>query len=124
MKKDHKQTAVDFLQMIISGDIDLAYRKYTIPEMKHHNPYFPSDIASLQKGMEENHKEFPNKTFEIRRIIAEGEWIAVHSHLRMHAQDKGMATVHIFRFQDDKVVELWDVAQPVPEDVVNEKGMF
>jgi hypothetical protein len=32
--------------------------------------------------------------------------------------------VHIFRFAGDRVVELWDVAQPLPADSPNENGAF
>lgn len=36
----------------------------------------------------------------------------------------GAAVVHIFRFDDDRIVELWDIGQAVPEASVNENGMF
>ena len=50
--------------------------------------------------------------------------MAVFSHVRMHEADGGIAVVHIFRFASDKIVELWDVGMSIPENVVNEKGIF
>ena len=50
--------------------------------------------------------------------------MAVFSRVRQKPGDAGAAVVHIFRFDGDRVVELWDVGQAVPEDAVNEKGMF
>jgi predicted SnoaL-like aldol condensation-catalyzing enzyme len=35
-----------------------------------------------------------------------------------------MAVMHIMRFENDKIAELWDFGQPVPKDMVNENGMF
>lgn len=124
MKKDNKQAAIDFLQMIVSGDIDEAYKKFTAPDMSHHNPYFPGDAKSLQKGMEDNHRDYPDKIFEVQRAIADDGLVAVHSHLRGNEEDRGMATIHILRFQNNKIVEMWDIAQPVPEKEINENGMF
>ncbi len=42
----------------------------------------------------------------------------------MKAGDPWFALVHIFRFKEDRVAELWDIAQPVPADSPNEHGMF
>jgi predicted SnoaL-like aldol condensation-catalyzing enzyme len=38
--------------------------------------------------------------------------------------DSGVATIHIFRFEGDRIVELWDVGQAVPENSLNDNGMF
>jgi predicted SnoaL-like aldol condensation-catalyzing enzyme len=32
--------------------------------------------------------------------------------------------IHIFRFEEDRIVELWDVGQEIPEDSPNDNGMF
>jgi hypothetical protein len=44
--------------------------------------------------------------------------------VRQNPQERGAAVVHIFRFDQDRIVELWDVGQPVPEKAVHENGMF
>jgi hypothetical protein len=38
--------------------------------------------------------------------------------------DNGAAVVHTFRFEGDRIAELWDIGQPVPADSVNDNGMF
>jgi predicted SnoaL-like aldol condensation-catalyzing enzyme len=40
------------------------------------------------------------------------------------ATDPGTAVVHIFRFEGDRIVEMWDVAMAQPQQVLNENGMF
>jgi predicted SnoaL-like aldol condensation-catalyzing enzyme len=38
--------------------------------------------------------------------------------------DRGFAVAHIFRFEDGRIAELWDLAQEIPENMANELGMF
>ena len=77
------------------------------------------------KGMEENEARFPNKVLQIKHAVSEGNLVMVHSRLQLKADLPEMAVVHIFRFQDDgKIVEMWDVGQQEPEEILNENGMF
>jgi hypothetical protein len=54
-----KAFALDFLKLASTGHVQEAYTKYVHPDFVHHNPYFAGDRASLMKGMEENHAQFP-----------------------------------------------------------------
>jgi predicted SnoaL-like aldol condensation-catalyzing enzyme len=45
-------------------------------------------------------------------------------HVRQNPDELGGAVVHIFRFEDERIVELWDVGQPVPKESPNQYGMF
>lgn len=120
----NKEAALDFLKLVTSGKIDEAYQKYVSPYGKHHNPYYPSDFAALRDGMKENHSKFPVKQFNVKNVLADGDLVAVHSHIVMKPGDPGIAVVHLFRFQDGKIVEFWDCGQPVPTDSPNQVGMF
>lgn len=122
--KPHKDQAVDFLHLIVSGKIDEAYKKYVSADFRHHNPYFPGDADSLKQAMEENDGISPNKTLEVKQTIEEGENVMVYSHIKQKGEDLGAAVVHIFSFHEGKIVEMWDVGQPVPKDSPNENGMF
>ena len=44
--------------------------------------------------------------------------------MRQKPGDLGAAVVHIFKFEGNLIVELWDMGQAVPEDSPNENGMF
>lgn len=120
----HKQAAVQFLKLVVAGNIDEAYRKYVDTKGKHHNPFFPAGFPELQKAMEENHKQFPNKQIIPRNVLGDGDLVVVHSHLVMNPGESGMAVFHVFRFQGDKVVELWDCGQALPADSPNKDGAF
>lgn len=36
----------------------------------------------------------------------------------------GYAVMHILRFKDNKIIEMWDFGQEVPAEMPNENGMF
>ena len=47
-----------------------------------------------------------------------------YSHIKQNETDRGAAVCHIFRFENNKIVEMWDVGQLIPENMLNEMGMF
>ncbi|NRS49127.1 nuclear transport factor 2 family protein [Brevibacillus sp. HB2.2] len=124
MKTSSKENAVSFLQLVASGNVREAYQRYAGPNFRHHNPFFRGDAHSLMLAMEENAAKNPHKILEVKRAIEEGDIVAVHSHVKQNQEDLGGAVVHIFRFHNDQIVELWDVGQPIPADSPNENGMF
>jgi predicted SnoaL-like aldol condensation-catalyzing enzyme len=119
-----KEIAKDFLILCARGDSREAFKKYAASNFKHHNAYFKGDADTLMIAMEDNAKETPDKVFNIQRALEDGDEVAVHSHIRMTKEDPGYAVMHIFRFENDKIAELWDFGQAVPKDPVNENGMF
>ncbi len=119
-----KQSAVEFLQLAITGRIEEAYDRYVDMRGKHHNPYFPAGFAALKKGMIENHAQFPNKQIAVKHVLGDGDLVAVHLNIILTPGEKGIAAVHMFRFQDGRIVEMWDIGQPVPADSPNKDGAF
>jgi len=118
-----KEIAISFLQSAATGKLDEAYSK-TSSNFRHHNPYFPGDTESLKAGMAEAHKKFPDTTLAVKHVLEDGDLIAVHSHVQHAANTHPIAAVHLFRFEGDEIVELWDVAMEAPQDSPNENGMF
>ncbi len=123
-ERSKKEKAVSFLQLVASGEVREAYRSYIGPSFCHHNPFFRGDADSLMLAMEENASKNPDKTFQVKHAIEEGDSVVVHSHIKQNQEDLGVAVVHIFRFQDNQIVELWDVGQPIPQKSTNENGVF
>ena len=113
-----------FLKLAASGKVREAYSKYVSPNLKHHNPYFRSDRESLFLAMEENATKNPNKKFDIKLSLEDRNLVATYSHLQENPGDPGIVVVHIFRFEGDHIVEMWDIGQAVPEDSPNENSMF
>jgi len=123
---DHTQTrkdiAVRFLQLVVSGRIAEAYDRYVDMQGKHHNPHFPAGFPALKKAMIENHVQFPDKQLIIKNVIGDGELVAVHSRVALRQGENDMVIVHLYRFRNDKIVELWDCGMPVPADSPNTDG--
>ena len=124
MSRSHKDAAIDFLTLASSGKVREAYREHVGADFRHHNPHFRGDADALMVAMEENAAANPDKVLEIQRTIEEGDLVVVFSRIRQAPGERGAAVVHIFRFQGDRISELWDVGQEVPEHSVNENGMF
>jgi predicted SnoaL-like aldol condensation-catalyzing enzyme len=101
-----------------------AFKTYVGATYKQHNPLVPDGIepsvAFLSKRFETN----PQAINEIKRVIADGDLVAVHVHSRSNDSDHGRAIVDIFRVENGKIVEHWDVIQPVPENPQNNNTMF
>ncbi|MBI3863906.1 MAG: nuclear transport factor 2 family protein [Planctomycetia bacterium] len=58
------------------------------------------------------------------RALEDGNLVAVHSRVRPNPEDLGAVVVHIFRFENDRIAELWDVGQAIPKDSPNEHGLL
>ena len=119
-----KDKAVSFLRLAGAGKIRDAYERYISPTFRHHNAFFRGDRESLMKAMEEDAAKNPGKVLDVKLALQDGNHVAVLSHVRQRGQDLGFALVHIFRFEGDRIAELWDLAQPIPQDSPNEHGMF
>ena len=101
-----------------------AFKTYVGATYKQHNPLVPDGIepsvAFLSKRFETN----PQAINEIKRVIADGDLVAVHVHSRSNDSDRGRAIVDIFRVENGEIIEHWDVIQPVPENAQNNNTMF
>ncbi len=119
-----KEQAMDFLQMVVAGEIDEAYETYINMRGKHHNVYYSAEFTSLRNGMKENHEQFPNKRLMVKNVLGDGDLVAVHSNIILKPGEPGVSVVHIFRFENGKIVEMWDVAQAIPLTSPNRIGAF
>ena len=121
---NNKEAAVAFLQLASSGNVAAAYERFVGAGFRHHNPFFEGTAQALMAGMQMNALQNPDKIFEVKRVVVEGDGVVVHSHVRQRPADLGAAVVHIFRFEAGRIMELWDVGQPLPEKSSNQNGMF
>ncbi|KRA33764.1 polyketide cyclase [Rhodanobacter sp. Root627] len=116
--------ATEFLSLCASGKVREAYDRHVAENFRHHNAYFPGDRDALLTAMEQSAQSEPNKSFTVRQTIESADRVAVMSHLRRAQVDLEYAVVHILRFEQGRIVEMWDVAQEIPRDSPNQLGMF
>lgn len=119
-----KEIGRDFLNLCAFGNPKKAFELYAHKNFKHHNAYFKGDANSLMIAMEESAKQNPNKVFENNKIIQEENLVAVHSYIQQTENNSEYAVVHILKFENNKIIEAWDIIQPFPEKIINENGMF
>jgi predicted SnoaL-like aldol condensation-catalyzing enzyme len=122
--KSNKESALEFLRLASSGKVREAFKKYVAQNFRHHNPYFRAGAKALAAAMKVNAAKNPNKVFEVEHALVDGDLVAVHSRVRLKLGEQELAVVHIFRFENGRIAELWDVGQAVPKKSPNENGMF
>ena len=101
-----------------------AFETWVEPGYIQHNPLAKTGRDAAIAFLEPFFKSHPDIHYEIKRIIADGNLVAVHSHGVFNPGERGLAIIDILRVDHCKVAEHWDVAQPVPEKSANTNGMF
>ena len=117
-----QRKAVEFLQMCAMQNPADAFAKYVNPNFKHHNQYFAGDKDTLMNAMIEADKTNPNKSFTIKQVYETDDRVAVYSHVVKEGMD--IAVMHMFRFENEKISEMWDVGQIIDKGSPNKNGMF
>jgi predicted SnoaL-like aldol condensation-catalyzing enzyme len=105
-----KDIATTFLKLASSGKVREAYEKYVHQDFIHHNAYYKGDRETLLVGMEENVKQFPDKKIETLHALEDEKLVAVHSKVTL-SPEKIFGVIHLFRFEDDKIIEEWEAGQ-------------
>jgi predicted SnoaL-like aldol condensation-catalyzing enzyme len=101
-----------------------AVTKYMGPVYIQHNPNFSDGAEAFVTAVKAFLIAYPRLRVDFKRFFAEENLVAVHSHMTREPGDRGLAVVDIFRLENDKIVEHWDVIQPVPATTANPNGMF
>lgn len=120
-----KQVVTRFMtEFYIAKNVRHAFETWVDPGYIQHNPMAPTGRAAAIAFLEPFFAANPAISYSIKRIIADGNLVAVHSHGKFAAADRGIAVMDILRVERCKVVEHWDVVQPVPETSANTNTMF
>jgi predicted SnoaL-like aldol condensation-catalyzing enzyme len=120
-----KEVVTRFMtEFYIHKKVREAFETWVDPGYIQHNPMAASGRDAAIGFLEPFFAQHPGVHYTIARIIADGNLVAVHSHGVFAPDDRGIAVVDILRVQGCKVMEHWDVVQPVPENPANSNGMF
>ena len=89
-----------------------------------HNPTVPDGKEAFVSYYRDFFKENPESRVRIVRSAVDGDVVWLHVHSVNDTKDRGEAVIDIFRVKDGRIVEHWDVIQPVPETTENSNTMF
>ncbi|MFM6931684.1 MAG: nuclear transport factor 2 family protein [Novosphingobium sp.] len=121
---DNRGIIEDFARLFyVERDVRQAFETYVAPDYVQHNPGVPDGrdaaIALLQPMFSDR-----NHSFEVRKIIVDGDLAAIHILAKPDPAARGAAVADFYRLKDGKIVEHWDVIQPLPEKSANAHPMF
>ncbi|MFD9408087.1 ester cyclase [Streptomyces sp. NPDC059989] len=120
----NKQTVLAFYEAGLNDkDFDAASRLIGERYVQH-NPLIADGLEGFKGFVTYIKETFPELRANVQRVFAEGDFVIAHVHgVRVPGQ-AGTAIVDIFKLEDGKIVEHWDVMQPVPDSAENQNGMF
>jgi predicted SnoaL-like aldol condensation-catalyzing enzyme len=112
----NKQTVARLFDAFRAGDVD-ALDELIAEDYVQHNP----QVGNGLQAVKEFFRPVGAVDLDVYRVIAEGDLVAAHSHYKTF----NMAAVDFWRFDDDgKIIEHWDVLQPIPETTASGNDMF
>ena len=112
----NKANAIAFYKTAYEGKPEKAVEQYVDQEYIQHNPLVADGTQPFIDYFNRMQKEYPNKTIDFVRTIAEGDLVALHTHQVWPDGDE-YVTIDFFRFDENgKIVEHWDAIQQIPEE--------
>lgn len=122
--EQNKNRAIAFYEMAYNGNPKKAIENFVGKEYIQHNPDVADGTLGFVNYFERMHAEYPNKSIEFIRCIAEGDLVALHTHQTWPDQDE-YVTIDFFKFDDNgKICEHWDAIQQIPKVSKNLNTMY
>ena len=121
----NKQTVVAYYTLAFNEHRPAeAVSRYGGPYYIQHNPLLPDGFDAFIAFVPDFTAQFPQLSFDIRTVLAEADRVVTYVPLKTSPEDPGTVAMDIFRLEDGKIVEHWDVLQPFPETSANDHPMF
>ena len=122
--EQNKKNAIEFYRMSYMGNPAEAVELYVGDQYIQHNPLVGNGKQPFIEYFEKMAKEYPDKSIEFVRSVAEGNLVALHTH-QIWPDDEEYVTMDFFRFDDNgKIIEHWDSMQQIPNFSANGNTMY
>jgi predicted SnoaL-like aldol condensation-catalyzing enzyme len=125
IQEKNKKLVRDFYELAFNQHKPTeAAKKYIGDKYIQHNPNVPNGAEAFYTYFEAYFKQHPKSHVIFSHILADNDLVALHLNAKADEKDRGRAIVDIFRVENGKIVEHWDVVQDVPEKTVSGNSMF
>ncbi len=121
---DNKRAVVDFYEKAINQKDFEAASKYLGSRYIQHNQRAADGAEGLRSFLAFLREKHPQSHSTIRRALADGDFVILHVHAVRDPGTRGMAVVDIFRLENGRIVEHWDVHEDIIDKPANGNGMF
>ena len=123
-QQQNKDNAIAFYRMAYEGNPGKAIELYVGHEYIQHNPDVEDGLDGFIKYFKRMQNEYPDKSIEFVRSVAEGDLVALHTH-HVWPGNEEYITMDFFRFDENgKIVEHWDSIQKIPGTSANNNTMY
>lgn len=125
MNNKEKKEAVRrfYSEVMIKGDRTVA-EELLLENYKQHNPQAADGREGLLSHVADLQTEYPNRKIEFIHLFEDGNYVITHIHFSLIPGVQEVMGMDIFRFEDGKIAEHWDVIQAIPEQSANSNGMY
>jgi predicted SnoaL-like aldol condensation-catalyzing enzyme len=120
----NKKVVLEFYEAALNQKDFAGASRYIGPRYTQHNPNAADGPEGFGRFLAFLRDKFPNSHSEIKKVFADGDYVILHVHSVREPGTRGSAIVDIFKLESGKIVEHWDVIQPIPEKAANTNGMF
>ena len=113
------KVVIDFFQHIMNEhDFEYVLKTYGGGTYLQHNRAIPNEIEGLVGYVKTMVKRFPEYSFDVKKVYADGDYVLLHSHATMKAkhrgnEKKGFIITDTFKLKAGKLAEHWDAIQPI-----------
>ncbi|MCG8430969.1 MAG: ester cyclase [Candidatus Omnitrophica bacterium] len=114
---ENAKLVTDFVQHIMNDhDFDYVLKEYGQSNYTQHNRNIPDGIKGLVGFLQKFVKNFPEYTYDVKRILADGDYIMFHSHATLKKEHRGndkrgWNIIDTWKIKDGEIVEHWDSIQ-------------
>ena len=123
-EESNKAIVQEFYNFALNDKNFDAASKYLGKKYIQHNPFVSDGREGLKGFIKYLNETFPDAKGEIKRVFADDDHVILHILYKYKPADLGEAVVDIFRLDDGKIVEHWDVFMDIHAKPLNDNGML
>lgn len=113
------QKIAEFIQLLMNDhDFEEVLKKFNNPHYTQHNRNIPDGFENLVKYVKDFVKKFPEYSYDVKKITADGNYVTFHSHVTTKYahrgnDKKGLNIIDTWQIENGSITKHWDAVQPL-----------